>query len=317
MFSTRARIQEVKKLKKNRVLLTMLVMVAAISMLSLTACSLTGNTDTTAAGTGTTAAGTGTTVISDPAAAAADTAIGAVTKSAAITAPATLKAGALQAGSDAFFPPMEFGTAKGGYFGFDVDLCTAIAKKLGLTLEIVPSAWDHIVSNLTDNKFDFIMSAMIITPDLQAEVSFTSPYLPVVLAISAPTSAPVTDSAGLAGKTVGVQVDTMGQSRVAAISGVGEIKPYSTILQAFRDLAAGRIQAVVTEEIVSNYLLENDPDFKAKLANTGKIATDTGYGYATRPADTALLTALNAALTELRADGVYQKICAKWGIAAN
>jgi ABC-type amino acid transport substrate-binding protein len=302
--------QEVKKLKNNRALLTMLVMVAAILVLSLAAC---GSSDETT----TTAGSTGTTVVGSPEATAADAAIAAVTKSADIAAPSTLKAGALQAGSDVSFPPMELTGENKAYIGFDVDLCTAIAKKLGLTLEIVPNAWDHIVSNLADNKFDFIMSAVIITPELQAEVSFTNQYLPVVLAISAPTTTPIADSGGLAGKTVGVQVDTIAQSKLATIGGVGEIKPYATILQAFRDLAAGSIQAVVTEEVVSNYILENDPDLKTTLANTGKIATDTGYGYATRKADTALLTALNSALAELRADGVYQKICAKWGITAD
>jgi polar amino acid transport system substrate-binding protein len=317
LFSTRARIQEVKKLKKNRVLSTMLAMVAAILMLSLTACSLTGESTTTAGGAGTTVPGSDTTVAVDPAVAAADAAIAAVTKSPDIATPATLKAGVLQAGSDVSFPPMELTAGKNAYVGFDVDLCTAIAKKLGLTLEIVPSAWDHIASNLTDNQFDFIMSAVVITPELQTEMSFTEQYLPLVLTISAPTSAPIADSGGLVGKTVGVQVDTIGQSEVATIEGVAEIKPYATILQAFRDLAAGRIQAVVTEEVVSDYLLKNDPDFKTTLANTGKIVTDTGYGYATRTADTALLTALNSALAELRADGVYEKISAKWGVAAN
>jgi polar amino acid transport system substrate-binding protein len=308
----------VEKLKKNRVLLTMLIMVASISVLALAACGGTGETTTTAGGTGTTVAGTGTTVAADPAAAAADTAIAAVTKSADIAAPATLKAGVLQAGSDASFPPMEFSDNKGGYFGFDVDLCNAIAKKLGLTLEIVrKTSWDDVLPALASNQFDFIMSALIITPELQGEVSFTDPYLPAVLTISAATSAPVSDSGGLAGRTVGVQVDTIAQSKVEAIAGVSEITLYPTVLEAFRDLAAGRIQAVVTEEVVSNYLLENGPDLKATLANTGKIVTDTGYGYATRKADAALLTAMNAALAELRADGVYLKIGAKWGIDTN
>lgn len=296
----------------------MLIMVASISLLALAGCGATDETTTTAGGTGTTTAGTESTVASDPLAAAADAAIAAVTKSADIAAPATLKAGVLQAGSDASFPPMEFSDDKGGYFGFDVDLCTAIAKKLGLTLEIVRiTSWDDVLPALRSNQFDFIMSALIIAPELQGEVSFTDPYLPAVLTISAPTSAPITDSGGLAGKTVGVQVETLSQSEVAAIAGVGEITSYVTILEAFRDLAAGRVQAVVTEEVVSNYLLENDPGFKATLANTGRIVTDSGYAYATRKADTALLTALNAALAELRADGVYQKICAKWGIDAN
>ncbi len=67
---------------------------------------------------------------------------------------------------------------------------------------------------------------------------------------------------------------------------------------------------------MSNYILANDANLKATLANTGILATNSGYGYGTRKADTALLTALNAALAELRAEGVYDKICAKWGIDA-
>ncbi len=229
-------------MKKNRILLTILIMVASISVLALTACATTGQTTTTEAATTTTVAGS-------EAATAADAAIAATTKSADIQAPATLKAGALQAGSDASFPPMAFSNGKDSYVGFDIDLCTAVAKKLGLTLEIIhKTSLDDILPGLANNEFDMVMSAMIITPELQEEVGFTQPYLPAVLSISAPISAPITDSAGLARKIVGVQVDTIGQSQTEAIEDVREVRPYQTIVEAFRDLAAGKIQAVVTED---------------------------------------------------------------------
>jgi polar amino acid transport system substrate-binding protein len=259
---------------------------------------------------------------------AADAAIAAVTPSEDIETPTTIEAGVLRAGCDVAFPPLAYLAVvekvegektlkETKIVGFEIDLCTAIAKKMGLTLEVVPADWDDVVPALLNDRVDMIMSAMIITPELEQELSFTDPYLACVLAISTPLDAPVADSAGLVGKTVGVQLDTLSYSRVMTIAGVAEIKTYSTIIEAFADLAGGHVQAVVNDEIASAYVLENDPDLKAKLVNSGTITTDTGYGYATRKGNASLLTALNAALAELRADGVYQKICAKWGVSGN
>ena len=259
---------------------------------------------------------------------AADTAIAAVTPSGDIKVPASIQAGVLRAGCDVAFPPLSYlavvGEGAGEEatkvtkpVGFEVDLCTAVAKKLGLTLEVVQIGWDDIVPALVDDQIDIIMSAMLITPELEQEVGFTDPHLDSVLAISAPLNAPVTDLAGLAGKTVGVQIDTLGHSQMLTTTGVAEIKTYSNPVEAFADLVEGRIQAVVNDEIVSTYIIDNDPDLKAAVANSGTITTGTGFGFATKKEDTALLAALNAALAELRAEGVYQKICAKWDVTGN
>ena len=116
---------------------------------------------------------------------------------------------------------------------------------------------------------------------------------------------------------MGVQVDTTGQFAVEEVEGVTEIKKYGTILEAFQDLAAGRVDAVVNDEPVNAYIIETNEDYKAKFANTGGIVTVNDYGYAVKKENTALLEALNAALMELRDDGVYQRICDKWGLTGN
>lgn len=234
-----------------------------------------------------------------------------------IETPETLESGWLQGGSDTSFPPMEFSDEEGGYVGFDIDLCTALAHKMGLKLETVSTAWDGIIPALTGDRFDIIMSAMSITPERLEQINFTDPYLPGILAISAPIDAPITEAAQLAGKVVGVQVDTTGQFAVEEVEGVTEIKKYGTILEAFQDLAAGRVDAVVNDEPVNAYIIETNEDYKAKFANTGGIVTVNDYGYAVKKESTALLEALNAALMELRDDGVYQRICDKWGLTGN
>ena len=243
--------------------------------------------------------------------------ISSIEQSPNIETPDTLESGWLQAGSDTSFPPMEFSDEEGGYIGVDVDLCTALAHKMGLKLQVVSTAWDGIIPALTGDRFDIIGSAMSITEERLQQINFTEPYLPGILAISAPIDAPIAEAAELAGKVVGVQVDTTGQFAVEEVEGVKEIKKYGTILEAFQDLAAGRVEAVVNDEPVNAYIIDTNEDYKAKFANTGGIVTVNDYGIAVKKENTALLDALNAALQELRDDGVYQKICDKWGLTGN
>ena len=243
----------------------------------------------------------------DPAA-AADAAIAAVTKSDAIETPPTLEAGKLMAGSDTSFAPMEFSDEKGGYIGFDVDLVSAIAKKMGVEAVVVPTAWDGIIPNLVADRYDIIMSAMTITDERKQQISFTDGYLDTNLAITAKLDAPITDAAGLEGKIVGVQVDTTGQFEVEKIAGVKEIKKYETIVAAIQDLKAGRVEAVVNDSPVNEYYTRDDPNY----GNTGKIGSDDQYGYGVKQENAALVEAMNAALAELKADGTYDLISAKW-----
>ncbi len=252
------------------------------------------------------------------AAKAADAAVAAVTKSGAIETPKTVKAGFLQAGSDTAFPPMEFpNKANNGYIGFDVDLCTALAMKMGLKLEVVSTAWDGIIPALLANRYDIIMSGMSILPERLEQMNATDAYLPGIIAISTPKDKPINDAAGLTGKIVGVQVDTTGQFEVEKVEGVKEIKKYPTIGDAFLDMAAGRVEAVVNDEPVNAYIIATNADYAKKFVNSGGIMTDNSYAYWCTKENTALQTAMNTALKELRAEGVYTKILAKWALTGN
>ena len=125
------------------------------------------------------------------------------------------------------------------------------------------------------------------------------------------------EAAELEGKIVGVQVDTTGQFAVEEIAGVKEIKKYATILEAFMDMDAGRVEAVVNDDPVNAYVIATNTSYNEKFANTGGIVTDNSYGYAIKKENTALQAAMNIALQELRDEGVYQKILDKWGLTGN
>jgi ABC-type amino acid transport substrate-binding protein len=237
-----------------------------------------------------------------------DADIEAVTQSEDIEMPPTVRPGVLQAGSDTAFPPFEFSDEQGGYVGFDVDMCTALAKKMGLELEVVPTAWDGIIPALVSDRFDIIMSAMTITEERQQQINFTDPYIQANIAITSLVDAPIESEEELEGKIVGVQVDTTGQFAVEEVEGVAEIRSYDTILSAFQDLAIGRLDAVVNDAPVNAYIIRDDPRFE----NTGEIVTDDVYGFGVKQGNDQLLEALNQALQELKDDGLYDRIFQKW-----
>lgn len=279
------------------------ILLVALSVLTLALVPLAGGCGSDTTTTTAPAATGGTDVV-----AAADEAIAAITKSDAIETPPTLEIGKLQAGSDTSFAPFEFSDEKGGYIGFDVDLVTAIAKKIGLEAVVVPTQWDGIIPNLVADRYDIIMSAMTITEERQQQISFTDGYIDTNLAITTKVDSPITDGAGLKDKIVGVQVDTTGQFEVEKVAGVKEIKKYENSVAAIQDLLAGRVDAVVNDSPVNAYYTRDSPEF----GNTGKIGSDDQYGYGLKQENTALREAMNAALTELKADGTYDKIYAKW-----
>jgi polar amino acid transport system substrate-binding protein len=310
-------IHEEGKLKRNHALSLVVVLLALLLTASATGCSLVQQESTTTAGSETTT----TTLGAD--ATPADRAIAALTKSAAIQTPQVIKAGVLLVGSDLAFPPLEFTDKNKNPLGFDVDLCTAIAKKLGLQLEVVLTEYRDLVSGLIDGKtYDMIMSGLAITSTSSAEISFSDAYLPTILSITTPVGSPIADAAGLAGKIVGVQTGTAAQAEAGKVSGIQQIRAYDRVLDAFDDLTKGKLDAVVTDQPTTAYVLDKWPeplsqDKKGTLAATGSIDTGTGYGYAVKKDNAALLTAINTALTELRTEEVYKLICDKWGVTGN
>lgn len=80
--------------------------------------------------------------------------------------------------------------------------------------------------------------------------------------------------------------------------------------QALMDLEAGRIDAVVADEILVRYYisLKGEDKFKILSDNFG----EEEYGVGIRKGDTEMVDAFNNAYTEMQLDGTLKKISEKW-----
>ncbi len=221
----------------------------------------------------------------------------------------TVKPGKLLMGSDTTYPPFESIDDKGEAVGFDVDIAREIAERLGLELEVVSVKWEGIIPGLKTGDYDIVMSAMTITEERLMEIDFSDPYIDSDQSIAVRKGdTSIKNEADLAGKVVGVQVDTTGQFTAEKIPGIKEIKKYDTILMAFEDLELGRIDAIVNDYPVNAYISKD----RGKTEVVATIKTDEKYGIGVKKGNSQLLKAINKALAEIKKDGTYDRIYEKW-----
>ncbi|HET6771402.1 MAG TPA: basic amino acid ABC transporter substrate-binding protein [Actinomycetota bacterium] len=222
--------------------------------------------------------------------------------------PPTIKEGVLQVGSCLDFAPFE--SVEGGdEVGFDVDLSEAIAERLGLTVEWVRADFDTIFTAVASDQFDMVAAASTITEEREEVVDFSDPYYNSrqALVVNTAETPDITSQADLGeGDIVGVQKGTTGAQYAKdnlVPQGV-ELKTFQAAPDAFRDLEAGAVVAVVNDEPSSAELIKD----LTGLEIVEPIDTDEKYGFAFSPNNPDLRDAANAALAEIIADGTYVTI---------
>lgn len=225
--------------------------------------------------------------------------------------------GKIVVGLDDTFAPMGFKDDKGEIVGFDIDLAREVAKHLGIEAEFKPSEWSGIVLELKSGNIDVVWNGMTITEERKKEIIFSNPYMNNSQIIVTLSNSPLNAKADLNGKVVGLQLGSSSFDAVSAdelSKSLKELKKYDTNVEALMDLEAGRVEAVVIDEIVARYYIEQ----KEKETNKdifkvldGDFGTEE-YGVGIRKEDTNLKEAIDKAIDEMKKDGSYDKVYEKW-----
>lgn len=223
---------------------------------------------------------------------------------------------ALIVGLDDTFAPMGFKDENGEVTGFDVDLARAIGEKLGKEIEFQSIDWSMKEAELNAGNIDFIWNGYTITEERKAQVAFGTPYLKNRQIIVTLAGSEINSKADLAGKTVAAQT---GSSAVDAMEAEPDIlasfkdgKPitYESNNDVLMDLEAGRVDAVVADEIIVKYYMSKKGEEKFKV-----LEEDFGkeeYGVGMRQSDTDLVEAFNKAYSKLKEEGELAAISTKW-----
>lgn len=112
------------------------------------------------------------------------------------------KAGKIRVSTDPQYPPQSELKPDGTFQGFDIDVATEIAKRMGLAVEFTTPSWDTITAGSWGGRWDMSVGSMTITSQRQKVLDFSPPYYYTPAQMAASTASGITTLAGLAGKTV-------------------------------------------------------------------------------------------------------------------
>ena len=113
-----------------------------------------------------------------------------------------LKAKKLVVSTDPNYAPQSFLKPDGSFEGFDIDVATEIAKRLGVEVKFETPGWDTITAGSWGGRWDISVGSMTITVPRQAVLDFSPPYYFTPAQMTATTASGITTLDGLAGKTV-------------------------------------------------------------------------------------------------------------------
>ncbi|MDR3670189.1 MAG: ABC transporter substrate-binding protein [Holophaga sp.] len=245
-------------------------------------------------------------------------------KPAAIQLPAAVAAKKqVTVGVNGIFPPMEFkNPGSDTLTGFDVELAQAIGQTLGVKVVFDDQKFDQLLTSVTTNRVDFVLSGLSSTAVRQKTFDFIEYFTSGTQAYTTREQAKGINSLeSLSGKTLAVSAATDYLTNIQKWSKENleaKGKPGITMLPVDSEATArlqmvqGRAQASAISPEVFGWLGKQNP---GKFVAFGPILAPRPYGICFKKDNVQLRNAVLAALKELVKNGTYNKILAKWDLS--
>ncbi|MDY6214611.1 MAG: transporter substrate-binding domain-containing protein [Schaalia hyovaginalis] len=226
------------------------------------------------------------------------------------TLAALRKSGVLKIGTEGTYAPFTYhDPATNELTGYDVEVISALADKLGVTPEFAEVKWDAIFAGLEAGRYELIANQVSVNDERLARYDLSNTYarsIPVALVAEDDTS--ITSIEDVAGRRAAHSA-TSNWTRISKDAGanVEAVDGFTEAITAIRD---GRVDYTINDNLaVLDYLKSTeDPGVKIAFELPEQAVAQA---FALRK-DSELLDAINGALDELRADGTLQAISEKY-----
>jgi polar amino acid transport system substrate-binding protein len=230
--------------------------------------------------------------------------------------------GTISVGTDSTYAPSEFLAEDGStIIGFDVDLFTLVAQKLGLKAEFTTAPFDSIIAGVGSGKYEVGVSSFTINPERLASVNMVS-YFNAGTQWSTKKGNPAgVDPDNACGKKVAVQTGTVqvdditARSKACTDAGNPEITidQYDAQSDATAAVVSGKDDAGLADSPVMAYAVQQT---NGQLELLGDVYDAAPYGYVIPQDQTQFAQAVAAAVKSLIDDGSYQDVLQRWGVQA-
>ncbi|MGO2540664.1 MAG: amino acid ABC transporter substrate-binding protein [Specibacter sp.] len=219
-------------------------------------------------------------------------------------------AGEIVFATEGTYKPFTFHEGGAGELtGYDVDVATAVADKMGVKAKFEETQFDSIFAGLEAKRFDAIANQVTVNPTRQEKYELSTPYtVSHGVIVTKDNNTGISSVEDLKGKTT-AQSLTSNWYTLATENGAN-VEAVEGWAQSVSLLKDGRVDAIVNDKLTVLDYLKNTPDSGLKIAATTKESSDSSFAF--RKGSKALDEAVNTALKDLSADGTLTKLSEKY-----
>ncbi len=194
--------------------------------------------------------------------------------------------------------------------GYDVDFAEAIAKSLGVRLQLVATNPANRIPLIQSGKVDLIVADITITPERAKVIDFSTPYFVTGQELLVPAGAS-DNLQDYATSRIGAVKGTTGEQELKNLFPKGRVLSYDDIPLALSALRSGSVDAISQDSTILNGLLANAPDKAKYKILKDRVSTEI-IGIGVAKGQNALLSRVNQVLVDLEKSGEAARIYEKW-----
>lgn len=214
--------------------------------------------------------------------------------------------------SDTAYAPFEFKDSDQVYKGIDVDIINEVANREGWNIDMTFPGFDAAVNAVQAGQADALMAGTTVTEARKKVFTFSDTYYDTAVVVYTRSDAKVSNYKQLSGKTVGVKNGTAAQAFLKENQKKYgyKIKTFDTSDLMNNSLDAGSIYAAMDDQPVVQYAISQGKNYAINIdgekVGSFAFAVKKGSKYE------YLIDEFNQAFAEMKKDGTYDAIMAKW-----
>lgn len=219
--------------------------------------------------------------------------------------------GKIVIGTSADYPPYEFHKSIDGkdtIVGFDIEIAKAVAKDLGVKLEIKDMKFDGLLAALETGNIDFVAAGMTPTEARKKNVDFSKTYYTAVqcIVIRSEDEGTIKSLKDLKSKKIGVQKGAIQEQLAKEQLSTSEIKPLGKVSDLILSLSTKKVDAVIVElPVAEAYVKQNTTLALSKVELKTK---EEGSAVAVKKGNEDLVASINTTIAKLIKDKTIDKL---------